>query len=328
MSPTIPPVTTTTRPTSSTRTKTYNILSLDGGGLRGLITATLLERLEDSTPGFLRNIDLVVGTSTGGILALALAKGLTPYSTMRMYIDHGAEIFHRSLGRKVSGLLGLTRAKYDNKNLAKVLSDVFGKDKLKDLKKRVAVTSFKLDDRGSLRPPSWNPKIYHNYPGSDSDGEELALDVAMRTAAAPTFFPTTDGYVDGGTVANNPSMVALAQALDLRSQLGPGRELSSIRLLSVGTGVNTCRIPGERLDWGLAQWARPLLDILLDGVSEIADFQCRQILREKYFRLQVELPEGQDVPMDSVKDLPLMLQLGQQAPVRTTAEWLRENWIS
>ena len=305
--------------------KSYNILSLDGGGLRGLITAALLERLEASTPGFLQHIDLVVGTSTGGILALTLAKGLAPYETMRLYIDHGAEIFHRSLRRKVGGLFGLARAKYDNDGLKKVLSDVFGKDRLKNLKKKVAITSFKLADRGNIHPPTWNPKIFHNFPGEDSDGEEFTVDVAMRTSAAPTYFPTTDGFVDGGTVANNPSMVALAQALDPRSQLGPGRELASIRLLSVGTGVNAQYVTGERLDWGLGQWARPLLDILLDGVSEIADFQCKQILREKYFRLQVELPEGREIPMDGVGDMNLMLQLGQQASIRPAAMWLRAS---
>ena len=197
--------------------KTYNVLALDGGGLRGLITATIIERIEAAVPGFLANVDLVAGTSTGGILALALAKGLTPYNIMRMYLDHGAEIFHRSLGRKIGGLFGITCAKYDNKNLAKVLRGVFGGDKLKDLKKKVAVTAFKLDDPDAFTldntssHPTWNPKVFHNYPGDDSDGEESALDVAMRTSAAPTYFPTSDGYVDGGTVANNPSMVGVSQ---------------------------------------------------------------------------------------------------------------------
>ena len=302
----------------------YNVLSLDGGGLRGIITATLLERIEATTPGFLANVDLIAGTSTGGILALALAKGLKPYTIMRMYLDHGAEIFHRSLSRKIGGLLGLTNAKYDNDGLRKVLQEVFGDDKLKDLGKRVAVTAFKLDDQ-STSPPTWRPKIFHNYPGEDSDGEERIVDIAMYTSSAPTFFPSTNGYVDGGTCANNPSVVALAQALDPRSQLGRARDLSSIRLLSVGTGENATCLPGGRLDWGVGQWAAPLVNILLDSVAGIADFQCRQILREKYFRLQVELPEDKKIPMDSINDLSLMLGIGQQSPIQPAVQWLRDQ---
>jgi patatin-like phospholipase/acyl hydrolase len=304
--------------------KTYNILSLDGGGLRGLITTTLLERIEAAAPGFLANASLIVGTSTGGILALALAQGLAPYRIMRMYLDDGPQIFHRSLGRKIGSLLGLREAKYNNDGLKKALQEVFGDSKLKDLGKRVAVTAFKLDDQTTF-PPTWRPKIFHNYPGEDSDGEERVVNVALRTANAPTFFPSSDGYVDGGTFAGNPSVVALAQALDPRSQLGKMRDLSCIRLLSVGTGENATYLPGGRLDWGVGQWAMPLVNILLDGVAGIADFQCRQILREKYFRLQVELPEDKKIPMDSVNDLSLMLGIGQQSPIRPAVQWLRDQ---
>ena len=303
---------------------TYNVLSLDGGGLRGLITATLLERIEAAVPGFLASVDLVAGTSTGGILALALAQGLPPFRIMKMYLDEGPKIFHRSLGRKIGGLLGLREAKYDNDGLKEVLQRVFGDDKLKDLGKRVAVTAFQLDDQQAA-PPTWRPKVYHNYPGKDSDGEERAVDVALRTASAPTFFPSSDGYVDGGIFANNPSVVALAQALDPRSQPGKTRDLSCIRLLSVGTGENATCLPGGRLDWGVGQWAVPLVDVLLDGVAGIADFQCQQILREKYFRLQVELPSGRKIPMDSVDDLTLMLQIGQQATILPTAKWVQSS---
>jgi len=147
----------------------------------------------------------------------------------------------------------------------------------------------------------------------------------LRTASAPTFFPSSDGYVDGGIFANNPSVVALAQALDPRSQPGKTRDLSCIRLLSVGTGENATCLPGGRLDWGVGQWAVPLVDVLLDGVAGIADFQCQQILREKYFRLQVELPSGRKIPMDSVDDLTLMLQIGQQATILPTAKWVQSS---
>ena len=308
--------------------KKYNILSLDGGGLRGLITAVLIERLEATRPGFLAGVDLVAGTSTGGILALALAKGLSPYSIMRMYLDEGRAIFCRPFARKVGGLFGVTEAKYDNDGLTRVLRDVFGDARLSDLGKRVAVAAFDLDDITSEAERTWRPKIFHNYPGEGSDGGESAMSVALRTSAAPTYFPTVDGYVDGGVFANNPSMVALAQALDSRYFEKTPRELSGIRLLSVGTGANLRHIEGTRLDWGFARWAPPLVDILMDGVSGIADFQCRQLMRGGYYRLQLDLPEGKNIPMDGVADLEEMLLLAQSADIAPAAEWLAtSSWM-
>ena len=300
---------------------TYNILSLDGGGLRGLITAVLIERLEAARPGFLAGVDLFAGTSTGGILALALAQGLPPYAIVKMYLDEGDVIFNRSFSRKIGSLFGVTEAKYDDDGLARALQDVFGDARLRDLGKKVAITAFDLDDEAVI-DRTWRPKIFHNYPGEGTDGDEYATSVALRTSAAPTYFPSVDGYVDGGVFANNPSMVALVQALDSRYFQGSPRELSSIRILSVGTGANLKYVEGARLDWGFAKWAPPLIDVLMDGVSEVADFQCRQLLRDRYCRLQVDLPEGTVIPMDSVADLRKMLSLAQTAPIDTADQWL------
>jgi patatin-like phospholipase/acyl hydrolase len=306
--------------------KTYNILSLDGGGLRGLITATLLERLESARPGFLAGIDLVAGTSTGGILALALAKGLTPYTIMRMYLTEGTSIFSRSFSRRLGSLFGVTEAKYDNAGLVRALQAVFGDSTLASLSKKVAITAFDLGE-GVNENRTWCPKIFHNYLGDDSDGDELALNVALRTSAAPTYFPSVDGYIDGGVFANNPSMVALAQALDARSDEpdGQSRDLANIRLLSVGTGTNLRHINGQRLDWGFAKWAEPLLNILMDGVSGTADFQCKQLLRDNYCRLQLDFPAGTSIPMDSVDDLGKMLHLAQTASISPAARWLESS---
>ena len=300
---------------------TYNVLSLDGGGLRGIITATFLERLEASCPGFLASIDLVVGTSTGGILALALAMGLPPFAIVKMYLDHGAEIFDRPFWRRVGSTFNLTGAKYDNSALTRVLEGVFGKTTLYGLGKKVAITAFDLDDESKK---TWSPKIFHNFPGADSDGAETALRVALRTSAAPTYFPSVDGYVDGGVFANNPSVVALAQALDKRH---PGTlSVDQVRLLSVGTGANLQSVAGNSLDWGVAEWARPLLNILMDGVADVADFQCRQILGNSYHRLQLDFPPGTCIPMDGVDDLGRMLQLAQAAPLAETTEWVRTHF--
>ena len=303
----------------------YRILSLDGGGIRGIITAILLERLEAACPGYLASVDLFVGTSTGGILALALAAGFPPSKIINLYEENADVIFKKDFFRRVVSLGKLVGAEYDNLNLHNQLTKLFGGLRLADLEKRVAIPTFLLDTKDKYPSRGYAPKIFHNYPGIGSDGDAFVTDVALYTTAAPTYFPTVDGYIDGGVVANNPSMVALAQALDMRCQIPsePGRELSDLVMLSIGTGTNLTYISGDRLDWGVAEWARPLLEILMDGVAEIADFQCRQLLGDKFQRLQVVFGQNEKLALDGIDDLSHMITYGRVAPIEDTANWIR-----
>src|SRR5271157_1882931 len=111
----------------------YNILSLDGGGLRGIITAIILKKIESSFPGFLSRTTLFSGTSTGGILALALASGMKPDRIVDMYEKQGPNIFKPSTWRQILGFFNLAESKYDNVNLKKALLGVFGDSRLGDL---------------------------------------------------------------------------------------------------------------------------------------------------------------------------------------------------
>src|SRR5439155_22063918 len=195
------------------------MLRMDGGGVRGLYAAVLVGRLTRAVPTLVGGLDLVGGTSTGGIIALGLAHGLAPADLVALYRDRAKEIFDDSWLDDLKDLGGLTGADYDNDKLKALLEDVFGKKtRLKQLKKRVLVPTFDLDNE-SPDPGKrmWKPKFFHNYPGPDSDGAELVVDVALRTSAAPTYFPTYQGYIDGAVVANNPAMAALAQAVGPRT---------------------------------------------------------------------------------------------------------------
>ena len=96
--------------------------------------------------------------------------------------------------------------------------------------------------------------------------------VVHYPSAAPTFFPAVDGYIDGGVFANNPSMAALSQTQDHRALKTPPRH-DRIALLSIGTGTSLMRIERKNLDWGQAQWIKPLLNIMMDGVMGVADYQ-------------------------------------------------------
>ena len=174
----------------------------------------------------------------------------------------------------------------------------------------------------------WNPKFFHNFPGNDSDGQETVVEVALRTSAAPTFFPSHDGFVDGGVVANNPSLAALAQALDTRAA-EPPPALEEIYLLSLGTGTNLSYIKGRTLDWGLAQWAKPLISLLMDASTGIADFQCRQILRGTYRRIAPVFPQNTNIKLDEWRRAPELIAFGDAAPLIDTwddadvVQWLK-----
>ena len=257
----------------------YRILSFDGGGIRGLVTLALLKRLESQIPNLIKGADLLAGTSTGGIIALGLAAGKSVDEMIALYRDNGSKILDDSWWDDLRDLGGLAGADYDQKNLGKILTGLFPDTKLKDLGKRVLIPSFNLDDGDpDATKRTWGPKFFHNFPGTDSDGEELVVDVALDTSAAPTYFPTHGTYIDGGVVANNPSLAAVAQTQDTRNT-DPVPALGDIFLLSLGTGVNLSYVKGKNLDWGLAQWAKPLVSLLLDASMGIADYQCRYLLK-------------------------------------------------
>ena len=297
----------------------YRIVSMDGGGLRGVITAKLLERLEIAHPGFLSQVDLFAGTSTGGILALGLAAGLTPARLLQLYTGAAAKVFADSLWDDVRDLVKLTGADYSNQHLKEAVLDLIGEITLGDLEKRVVVSSFELDNNPQTPdvPRSWKPKFFHNFPGDDSDVDQKVVDVALRTSAAPAYFPIYQGYVDGGVVANNPSMCALAQALS--PDMG-GQELEQVTLLSFGTGINAKYLSEKDADWGLVQWVPHLFGMMIEGGVGVPDYQCRQIMGERYLRVDPVLPTYIDI--DNVDQIPLCEEIGQVADLRAAVEWL------
>jgi len=301
------------------KTTAYRILSVDGGGIRGLYAAVLLDRLTREVPTLVNSVDLVAGTSTGGVIALGLAHGLAPADLVALYRDRAKEIFDDSWLDDLKDLGGLTGADYDNDKLKALLEDVFGKKtRLKQLKKRVLVPTFDLDNESpDPRKRMWKPKFFHNYPGPDSDGAELVVDVALRTSAAPTYFPTYQGYIDGAVVANNPAMAALAQALDA----GTGKQaLQEVRLFSLSTGVNPAYVAGKELDWGYAQWAKPLIALMVDGMMGVADYQCARLLQHRYFRLAPILPER--IGLDDVDKIADLVKYAQDVDIQGAVAWL------
>lgn len=210
----------------------FKILTLDGGGLRGVFSATLLAAFEDRVRQPLHSFfDLIVGTSTGGIIALGLGAGLPARDLLSFYVSKGPSIFPsekwpRRLVRLVSSLVN---PKHSLAQLDTVLLDVFGDRTLGDLNTRVVIPAFDATaGRIRLFKTAHDPRI-------KQDHERTLREVALATAAAPyyfCYFTTVNGerFVDGGVWANNPTAIGVIEAMGYL-KMPPER----IRVLSIGT---------------------------------------------------------------------------------------------
>jgi hypothetical protein len=243
-----------------------------------------------------------------------------------LYETKGEEIFDDSWVDDLIDVGKLVGADYSLRNLSRELRRILGETRLNELPRRVLITAFDLDNEDpDPARRSWKPKLFHNFPGEDSDGDLLAYRVGLYTSAAPTYFPSIDGFIDGGVYANNPSMCALAQSQDARIPSHPA--LSDVALLSLGTGTSLVYIKGDRHDWGYAQWAKPLISLMFDGMAGIAHFQCKQLLGERYHRLAPEFPPGVSIPMDGVDRIPDMISFAEALDLTDTLQWISDQWL-
>lgn len=302
----------------------YLILSLDGGGVRGAFQARMLDRLEEMLP-FLGRVKLIAGSSIGGVNGLCLAAGSTPADLVGMYATRTDEIFSkRDWWDSIAGPGDeIYRANYDNDGLVSAIGDMLGDKTLGELDKKVVITSFDLDNMDAeskakatrvYKRRYWKPKIFHNYSAVGSDEGELAIDVALRTSAAPTYFPSHQGYIDGGIVANNPSMCAVGRAVK------SGIPLDRIVMLSIGTGATPTYVEGDRLDWGYKQWVPKLFPLIMDGMVGIPDYVCEQLLPNRYVRIHPFLPD--EVELDDASRIDDLLEWADDVDLRKAVELL------
>lgn len=310
--------------------KVFRILSIDGGGIRGVIPAMFMMEIEKRTGRRIADLfDLIAGTSTGGILALGLTvpgeDGKPRYTArdgLSLYEQEGPVIFKQTVWQTISSLANLIDEKYLSAPVEGVLDRYFGDARLRDALTDLLITAYDIERR---IPWFFRSKRAISLPEYDFPMKF----VARATSAAPTYFETarinteegTNYYplIDGGVFANNPSMCAYVDAL--RHYAG----YDEVLLLSLGTGQYTRRIPYERAkDWGLVEWVRPVIDILMHGVNETVDYQMQSLLPitpdgvQRYYRMQIVL-DPQNEKMDDVSP-------GNMRALRLMAEeFIRKN---
>jgi patatin-like phospholipase/acyl hydrolase len=306
--------------------KPIRILSIDGGGIRGIIPAMLLAELERRAGRpICRLFDLVAGTSTGGILALALTKpdssGQPAFPAARLielYERQGKRIFAPAWHRWpiIGFLFDLFFVRYRARNLARVLREYFGETRLSDVLTPVLIPAYELHKR--------DPWLFKSERAKVEADHDFPLHIAAyATSAAPTYFPPLElpapepwqwyALVDGGVYAQTPAMSAYVEAHTLYP------DARDFIIASLGTGETKKPIPYRKAKrWGLAGWARPILDVVFDGVSGTVTYELDQMLppidgSKRHYRFQATLAEGEDSLDDpSPENIQRLKTLGQQ----------------
>jgi patatin-like phospholipase/acyl hydrolase len=299
---------------------TYRIITFDGGGVRGSLMATLVKRLVDQFPNLLEQVDMFAGTSTGSVVALTLASGNSADTLVSFYSqDNLKSAFSPSH-------FNFFRPKYNNANFRKLLETHFPNNpRLRDLKYKLLAPSFQLDNS---KRKNWWPVFFHNFPES-RNLDDFVVDVALRSAAAPTIFPSHQGYIDGGMMANNPSTAAIAYAL---GHAQPRPALEDFRVLSIGTGLSPSIITQDTKRWGVVQWmlnpfhspAEPLLNVLFDGVVQADAMMSKHLVRPHYLRINP--PLKRPTPLDDWKAVPELIKTAEACDLRPAFEWIQNQW--
>ncbi|WP_353271610.1 patatin-like phospholipase family protein [Wolbachia endosymbiont (group A) of Rhorus exstirpatorius] len=280
------------------------ILSVDGGGIRGIIPAIILAEIEQRTRKPIAEIfDLMAGTSTGGIVVAGLCKkdqqGNPQYSAndlVELYQEYGAYIFKSSFFRR-SILSWINCAQYPHKNIEFILDKYFGDDTLQNTLSNVLLTSYDIHNNRPFFFKSWR-----------EDRNFIRLKDALRaTTAAPTYFipkhlkidQIDRVLVDGGVFANNPAACAYASS----KRLFPNDD---ILLLSIGTGRTDRSITNSRR-FGKIGWIKPLLNVMFASSLDAVNYQLDQVIADKYIRIQSQLkiasPDMDNITSKNIKSL-------------------------
>ena len=279
----------------------FNILSLDGGGIRGVFSAALLGAFEeDFGISVADHFDLIAGTSTGGIIALALGLGIPVRDVLNFYQEKGPGVFGD--GKRHLRIRHWFRTKHQAGPLERALKEVFGDRTLGESRTRLVIPSYNLAEADVyvFRTPHLD-KLRRDY-------RVPAWKVALATSAAPTYLPTNrdvDGLrlIDGGVWANNPSLAALAEA---SGQLGI--DLHAVRVLNIGTVTARRSLPVQLDNGGRLRWAQHATRVIMDAGSIAVRNQTRFLLGEgRYLRIDGSaLPN--ELSLDDPSQIPDLIQ--------------------
>ena len=286
--------------------KTIRVLSIDGGGIRGLIPALVLEHIEALTGRPIASqFDLIAGSSTGGVMTALLTRPgpdgkpmYTAEDVVGLYTEHGRDLFYADPAYQAESKGGWALPVFPSSSVVTTLSKYLADAQLKDALTDVFVTAYDIDRR---RPFFFERERARRPSGS---GNFLMLDMARATCAFPAMFPAVEArnasgtrtyhLIDGGMVSANPAALAYTRA---KALFGPE---APVVMVSVGTGDFEAPLPFAQCEnWGLTNWAPRVADVLFDGVNHGVDYAMEEVMRSsEYFRFQVTLPAANEGTAD------------------------------
>lgn len=279
----------------------FKVLSIDGGGIKGLYSARILQHFEEKFNCHISDyFDLLCGTSTGGIIALALSLKIQAGEICKFYEEKGPLIFpkHRKISLPFFGLTDvgffkqvMFRGKYKEKPLRDALQSVFAEKVIGESNNLLCIPTYSITD---ARP--WIFKFDHPEGKLDRDNKARYVDVALATTAAPTYFPLSEidhynkkQFVDGGVWGNNPTLVGLIEALTYF--VGEGKKYQSLNILSISSLTLTGgKPPGLKRNRSFKDWGDDLFETSLAGQSSFTDYFMNKLqnlteVKTQYFRI-------------------------------------------
>lgn len=280
------------------------ILSIDGGGIKGVFPGSFLATLEQSLGQPIATyFDLIVGTSTGGIIALGLGLGISARDVLSFYEENGPSIFRGSRAARALRQIGIS--KYNSNPLREALRTVFGDRKLGESARRLVVPSCNLDTgEVHIWKTSHHPRLERDYTAS-------VVEVALSTAAAPTYFPTHRSsagipLVDGGMWANNPVGIALVEATGILEW-----PRDSLRVLSLGcttTPLSTGVLRNRALGWLF--WRMKVTEVLMAAQSSGALGMATHLIGDRNNLVRISPTVSEAFTLDNVREIRSLKGLG------------------
>jgi uncharacterized protein len=335
--------------------KLKRILSLDGGGIRGILTGQILVALEEKLNKKYFDIkgehpkrhirlgeyfDMIAGTSTGGILTCILLcpddkdknyPKFTAKQAVELYENNAKTIFRPTFSGKLPGFLsGIGGSRYGSQKMEDLLKSYFGNRPISELLKPCLITSYDIQQRRAV--------FFTQHDALEKDNANFPIwQVARSTSAAPSYFPPAQAEardslmlstIDGGLFANNPTMCAMIEALkvfspDKKHMIGP----NALFIVSIGTGeIKKAYSYSDAVKWGILRWISPIIDIMMTGVSETVHYQLNKLYKtigksKSYYRITPELGEASpDMDVVSPENIFKLKQAGLATALKYDTE--------
>ena len=339
----------------------FRILTIDGGGLRGVVPLTILKKVEEKIAEINAQkglkpqkiweyFDLIAGTSTGGLItcAITLKDPLTNSSKyslndiMEIYINRGKEIFpqYNGLQKLLHNITDIFSPSFSDKGIKKVFRDVVGNARLKDCLKPIMISTYDLTN---------NIPLFFKWTEAQADENLNAelYDICRSTSAGPTYLPGYNFFypknpdtenpdrncIDGGVYVNNPALAALAEFSKNHKYYLPSTstdtdiDYRSVFVLSIGTGSHSTPIYSNKSkNKGELFWAKAISDIMMRGVNLTTDYEMNEMMeKNNYLRLTIDIDNDEHAIMtNSSKETMDYLIKATQSQVTTNSKKLNE----